>query len=117
MSIFAAVPMESNYLLNYEFIFILALLSAGAFILLLRAKIMFLVQLIFLVTIVLVEPAHIVWVMNVLLVVQLVLTLLVVYRIKKAIDRNYQLVMEKTHAVKRQITKNDYSGGQKSFFR
>jgi membrane protein implicated in regulation of membrane protease activity len=47
-------------------------------------------------------------------IVQVILSAFILYRLKKAVDRNYQLVMEKTHQQRPDITKNT-NGTQRSF--
>src|SRR5690625_8007622 len=112
MNIFAIAPMYSAYIHDHYFIFILALLSLAVLIVL-RSKVVFLIQLAFLVTMILVDQASLAWLMNILLFTQIILTLIAAHRIKNAIDRSYKLVLEKTHAVKRHFTNNDYTTNQK----
>src|SRR5690625_2662486 len=115
MNILTITPMYGEYIINHSFMFIIALLTLAS-VVLLRSKGMFLLQLALLVSMVFVDWANSNVFMGILVVIQPLFTLLVIYHVKKAIDRNYQLVLEKTHTVKRQITEHNYTGGQKSFF-
>lgn len=47
--------------------------------------------------------------------VQLLLSIITIYKLIKAIDRNYILILEKTHKASPHLTKGN-NGSQKSFF-
>ncbi|MEH7224919.1 hypothetical protein V7112_14015 [Bacillus sp. JJ1566] len=47
---------------------------------------------------------------------QIIVTSVVLIRYKKAVDRNYALILEKTHKIPRNLTKGGSLGSQTSFF-
>jgi len=47
--------------------------------------------------------------------IQILLTIMILYRLKKAIDYNYLLILEKTHQIPRKITVNGYNGKRFTF--
>lgn len=54
---------------------------------------------------------------NLLNVLQVLLAVYALYRCKKAVDYDYQLVLEKTHKIPQNITKGGYLGGEFSLFK
>jgi|SRR5690625_131989 len=114
MNMFNVTSIVGAFIHDHLFIFIAAVLTLATLIFL-HSKMGFLAQSVFIVFMMVIDQTEIQILMGSLLVLQVFLTLFVIYRLKKAIDRNYQLVLEKTHAIKRSITENDYTGSQKSF--
>jgi len=113
-NILTIVPNYGEYIINHKVIFILALLTL-AFIILLRSSVMIIIQLSYLFCAIIIEQTQLLLVINTFILLQIILTLFIMYKMKYAIDRNYLLIMEKTHAIRQDITKNDYTGAQKSF--
>lgn len=106
----------TTFIQNYYLIFMIVLLSL-AILILLRSIIGILVQLVFFGVMVFISHTEIVWLISGLFAVQIAGTLFVMYRLKLAIDYNFQLVLEKTHLADRYYTKTDYSGSKFSFFK
>lgn len=103
------------FIQEYYIFFMVVLLSLSIFILL-RSIVGILAQVVFFVAILLISLTNIVWLVNVLFAIQIAVALFSIYRLKGAIDYNYQIVLEKTHLADRYYTKTDYSGSKKSFF-
>src|SRR5699024_10803063 len=95
---------------DYSFLFYIALMTL-ALILLLNLKGQFVLFLSFSLLNETVIPS----ILAVMIMVQIALSVFVLCRFKKAIDRNYQLILEKTHQSRPQLTKNS-NGSQKFFF-
>lgn len=102
------------FLQDYYILFMIALLSL-CLLILFRSIIGILIQLVFFVATMLISLTGLVWLVNVLLAVQIVIGLFLIYQMKKAIDYNFQIALEKTHLVDRYYTKIDYSGSENSF--
>ena len=103
------------FIQDYYLIFMIVLLSLSILIMLRTVTVTF-IQLLFFGVMLWVSQMDIIWLISLLFTVQLVFTLYLMYRLKKAIDYNFQLVLEKTHLIDRYFTKTDYSGSKKSFF-
>ena len=100
--------------LDYSFIFYLSIITL-ALILLLKSYKMFIGQFVLFLSFSLLDETVTPIILAVMILVQIALSVFVLYRFKKAIDRNYQLVLEKTHQTRPQLTINS-NGSQKSFF-
>ncbi|MFG6115625.1 hypothetical protein ACGTN9_10575 [Halobacillus sp. MO56] len=55
------------------------------------------------------------WMLIITGLVQLIISVYLLFRLLHAIDRNYRLVLEKTHRIPRVITTKGADGGQSSF--
>ena len=100
---------------HYYIIFMFVLLSLSILILL-RTIVGTLAQIVLLGVLVLISQTGIMWLINASFIIQIAIALFLIYRLKRAIDYNFDLVLEKTHLVDRYYTKNEYSGSKKSFF-
>ncbi|QHS23227.1 hypothetical protein GWK91_09810 [Virgibacillus sp. MSP4-1] len=96
------------------FIFVMAI-QALAIAVILRAKVMFLIQFAWLGGLYIIHEAALEFLFITGSVAQILITLFLIYRIKKALDYNYLLVMEKTHQIPRNITRNRNFGMKSSF--
>lgn len=105
----------SVFIQDYYLMFMIVLLSLSILIML-RTITVTLIQIIFFGVLLWVSQMDVFWLISVLFAVQLIFTLYIMYRLKKAIDYNFQLILEKTHLSDRYYTKTDYSGSKKSFF-
>ena len=96
-------------------LFIVAILTFS-FTIILRTKRVFLIQLLLFITFYVVEqsPQNIFYILSA--VSQLLLGMIVGYRLLKAINYNYTLILEKTHQIPRNHTKDGISGRRSSFF-
>lgn len=103
------------FIQDYYLIFMVVLLSL-AILIMLRTIIGILVQIVFFVALILISQTEIIWLVSVLFTIQIAGTVFLMYRLKQAIDYNFQLVLEKTHLADRYYTKTDYSGSKKTFF-
>ncbi|OZU88754.1 hypothetical protein CIL03_10735 [Virgibacillus indicus] len=97
---------------DYSFIFYLAILTL-AFSVVLRTTKLFIIQL--LLFLALGFPA-ISSFTAVFAALQVGLTTVTIYKYLKALDRNYNLVIEKTHEIPPNITSGSQNGSQSSFF-
>src|SRR5690625_6689173 len=104
-NILTIVPNYGEYIIIHQVIIILSLLIF-AFIILLRSSVMIIIQLSYLFCAIIIEQTQLLLVINTFILLQIILTLFIMYKMKYAIDRNYLLIMEKTHAIRRDITKN-----------
>lgn len=86
------------------FILIIGLISLGAALLLFRSGILFIAEGVLLAL--LVSAGTIAGLSLLLAVIQIGFSLYMVFRVKQAIDFNYQLVLEKTHQIPPKITAN-----------
>nr|WP_304213305.1 hypothetical protein [Fredinandcohnia onubensis] len=88
-----------------------------AFGVILKSKKVFFTQLVFLIGIFLLTDTTLnLLYYSSLYALQSVISALVLLRYKKAIDRNYKLILEKTHKIPRNLTKGGDLGSQSSFF-
>ncbi|MCC3355512.1 hypothetical protein [Bacillus sp. REN16] len=87
-----------------------------AFGIILKSKKVFFTQLGILLVIVLLKDSIQSFLYIPLSVLQILVTALVLIRYKKAVDRNYTLILEKTHKIPRNLTKGGDLGSQTSFF-
>lgn len=99
---------------EYSFVFYIAFMTLSL-ILLLKSYKMFIGQFVLFLSFSLLNETVIPSILAVMIMVQIALSVFVLCRFKKAIDRNYQLILEKTHQSRPQLTKNS-NGSQKSFF-
>jgi len=99
---------------EYSFVFYIALITL-ALILLLKSYKMFVGQFVLFLSFSLLDETVTPIILAVMIMVQIALSVFVLYRYKKAIDRNYQLILEKTHQSRPHLVKNS-NGSQKSFF-
>lgn len=106
----------NNFIQDYNFIFIAAILTFVMSIML-RAKLVFLVQLLLFISIIIIDKSAVTMLYIPVLIIQVLLGATVLFRLKKAFDLTYLLVLEKTHQTKRNITRNSRNGTQNSFFR
>ncbi|PAV27834.1 hypothetical protein CIL05_20000 [Virgibacillus profundi] len=104
----------SNFIHDFNFIFIIAILSLVGSIIL-RSKKVIITQLVLFISIFILDK----FAENILLIplaiIQLSFGVFILFRLKKAIDRNYLLVMEKTHQLPRNVNSNSSNGSQSSF--
>ncbi|WP_373894848.1 hypothetical protein ACUL41_16780 [Virgibacillus natechei] len=94
--------------------FILAIISLAGFIILRSAK-LFLVQLLLVISVSATEFAGINVLPTILGIIQIALGGFFIFKFIKAINRNYQLVLEKTHQMPADITRRGANGSQSSF--
>ncbi|MBP1969914.1 hypothetical protein J2Z83_002022 [Virgibacillus natechei] len=86
-----------------ELIFILGLISLAGFIILRSAK-LFTIQLLLVLSIFAIEATGVTVLPTVWSVIQMILGVFFIFKFTKAIDQNYQLVLEKTHQVPSDLT-------------
>ena len=86
------------------FMLIIGLISLGAALLLFRSAVLFVAEGIILVL--LISAGAIAGLGLLLAVVQIGFSIYMIFRVKQAIDFNYQLVLEKTHEIPPKITAN-----------
>src|SRR5699024_6488393 len=99
---------------EYSFVFYIAFMTLSL-ILLLKSYKMCNVQFVLFLSFSLLNETVIPSNLAVMIMVQIALSVFVLCRFKKAIDQNYQFILEKTHQSRPQITKNS-NWSQKSFF-
>ena len=104
----------SIFIQEYYLIFMVTLLSLTILIML-RTITISLLQIVYFGILVFVSQINIAWLLTILFVIQIVSTFYLIYRLKKAVDYNFEIVLEKTHLIERNYTKTDYSGSKKSF--
>lgn len=104
------------FLTDYKVILFVVLMSF-ALALMLKSMTAFLVQVALFVAIIIVDQTAIIALYIPMVVIQIAVALFLLYRLIVAIDRNYQLILEKTHQMHPEITKNRNSGTQRSFLR
>lgn len=95
------------------FTFIAGIVLLGASILFLRSALFFVIQAIVMLALVFMGTSAVMGV--VIGIFQAILVLYFLYRIKRAIDYNYQLVLEKTHTIPPKITRGGNSGIRTAF--
>lgn len=105
-------PFADEY---YSLILFLVIITLALTIILKSTKI-FITQLILLLAFFFISESSSFVVGFLFIAAQIVLSLSTLYKLKKAIDRNYMLVLEKTHQARPNITKGD-NGSQRSFYR
>ncbi|UJL46692.1 hypothetical protein KFZ58_01665 [Virgibacillus sp. NKC19-16] len=93
---------------------ILAIISLAGFIILRSAKLFF-IQLLLVISIFATELAGINVLPTALGIIQILLGAFFIFKFIKAIDRNYQLVLEKTHQIPSELTSRGANGTQSSF--
>jgi len=81
----------------------------------LRSKRMLLIQLLLFGTLITVNEVAVPVLFYLFMLLQITLGLFMIYKVHRAINRNYLLVMEKTHQLPRDITSNGDNGTQSSF--
>src|SRR5699024_1255884 len=99
---------------EYSFVFYIAFMTLSL-ILLLKSYKMFIGQFVLFLSFSLLNETVIPSILAVMIMFQIALSVFVLCRFKKAIERNYQLILEKTHQTRQQLTINS-NGSQKSFF-
>lgn len=104
------VLLGGSFLIEYPLIFILALYIFMASLILKSIKMFGLQLLLFILMLTLTNPA----VDIILVATEVLIGGYLLYRLKRAIDFNYLLVMEKTHHMPRKITR-DHNGSVSSF--
>lgn len=97
---------------DYSFIFYLAILTF-AFSVVLRTAKLFIIQLLLFFALGFTGISSFTTVFAAL---QVGLTAVTIYKYLKALDRNYNLVIEKTHEIPPDITSGNQSGSQSTFF-
>ncbi|MGM8364090.1 hypothetical protein ACLIBG_01290 [Virgibacillus sp. W0181] len=110
----ATNDMFGTFLHDYNLILIFAIITF-AFSLFLRSATVFLVQIAVFVGMIVIDQTTLTLLYIPISIIQIFISFYLVYRIKKAIDRNYMLVMEKTHQAEPNITRNRDSGSRPSF--
>lgn len=103
----------ASFIGDYTFIFLIAIVSL-VFAIALHSAAIFLGQFFLLGAILLVNLSATSVLYIPITILQIALSLFLLYKIKKAIDRNYLLVMEKTHQKEPDLINNNY-GNQSSF--
>lgn len=100
---------------QYLILVVMAIITLSMGIILKSTKVIF-IQIVILLTIFLLKDS----IQNIfyipLYALQIILSALVLIRYKKAVDRNYTLILEKTHKIPRNLTKGGNLGSQTSFF-
>lgn len=105
-------PFADEY---YSLILFLVIITLALTIILKSTKI-FITQLILLLTFFLISESSAFIVGILFIAAQILLSLTTLYQLKKAIDRNYMLVLEKTLQARPNYTRAD-NGSQRSFYR
>ncbi|GAB3057200.1 hypothetical protein [Virgibacillus ainsalahensis] len=100
---------------EHRFIFFLAIVTFALSIIL-RTKKLFFGQLLLFLIIFTINESAIPILYYLLIAVQSILAAAVIYKFKKAVDRNYTLVIEKTHEIPPDLTKGGHDGTQSTFF-
>jgi hypothetical protein len=99
---------------EYKVILMIAILTVAVSVILRSYKIL-IIQLLFFIGLFIFEGSISQSIYMLLVGLQLLLGCFLLYRLKKALDRNYQLVLEKTHKIPRDITRAGKSGSQSTF--
>lgn len=105
----------ASFIQEYHLLFMLLILSVTIFIYL-RTIVGILVQVAFAAIIILVHQADLSWLVNIMGIIQIILTLAVFYWLKVVIDRNYRIILEKTHLTGHHLTDHNYTGIEKKGF-
>lgn len=113
-------PFETDFtysllIQEHSFFFIIGIITFSISVIL-RTKKLFLSQLIIFLSIYAIEESLSNILYWVLITVQISLGVIIIYGLKKAVHRNYLLILEKTHKIPRDITKGGNLGSQTSFF-
>ncbi len=110
----AITPIYGEYITHFPYIFIIALLTIAALVML-KSPMLLMVQIGLTIVAMLIEQMNLSILSIIGAAIQVGFTLFILYKMKKAAEYNYQLILEKTHEVHRDITRHDYTGTRKSF--
>src|SRR5690625_5090971 len=105
----AFTPFYGDKYSYYKYIFILSLITF-TIILMLKSSIFFIIQVIMLFGLAMIGQIGYSLFATIFAIMQIAFSLWIIYKMKQAINYNYQLVLEKTHLIEREITENDYTG-------
>ncbi|WP_164668063.1 hypothetical protein [Virgibacillus doumboii] len=99
---------------QYAFIFIAAIITFGLLVML-RSFAMAALQVVVLMTMVMMAGVEFT-VYPMFVMAQFILSGLVIYKFLQALDMNYRLVLEKTHEIEPNLTKQEHRGSRFSFW-
>lgn len=91
---------------HYSFIFFLAVITLALAVMLKSVK-AFITQFALLISLAFLNESMPLAIPILVSIIQLLFSGFVIYRYKKAVDRNYRLILEKTRQIPRELTKND----------
>ncbi|WP_249870004.1 hypothetical protein [Oceanobacillus saliphilus] len=115
LSILAAAESPfANFAQEYTVIFYLAIMTFALSIVLRSTK-FFLTQLALVLVVLILNETAIIVLQFLFTAIQVLLTATILYKMKKAIDYNYALILEKTHETPRRITTSGYNGTRSTF--
>lgn len=104
----------AHFAQEYVLLFVLAIITFVLCIAL-RSYKFFLAQLSLVIAVFLINEFMVYDLSFMLTTIQILFTVTVLYVLKKAVDYNYLLILEKTHQTPRNITKDSYNGSRSSF--
>jgi hypothetical protein len=93
----------------HAFIFIIAI-EALVFSIILRSKRVVILQMILFLASFVVDGILPNFIYSIFIIAQILFGLFILFKVKKAIDRDYLLVLEKTHRIPANLTKGNYWG-------